>query len=55
MPAKVEREIQRRGGAVRWRSHCRGGHLWRYAITRKAGPRGGQVVAYDTGKECKEG
>lgn len=52
MPGAKEAEIKARGGAVRWRSKCRDGHLWRFAITRKAGPRGGKVVAYDTGKRC---
>lgn len=52
VPKVAEQAIGDRGGAVRWRSRCRDGHLWRFAITRKAGPKGGKVVAYDTGKRC---
>lgn len=53
MPKVAEREIVSRGGAVRWRSRCRDGHLWRFAVVRRPGPQGGKVVAYDTGKGCK--
>ncbi len=52
MPKAAEAEIRSRGGATRWRSKCRGGRLWRFAVVREAGPRGGKVVAYDTGKRC---
>ncbi len=53
MPKEAEAEIKARGGAVRWRSKCRDGKLWRFAVVRKPGPKGGKVIAYDTGKGCK--
>lgn len=52
MPGTKEAEIERRGGALRWRSRCRDGVLWRFAVVRRPGPRGGKVVAYSTGKRC---
>ena len=47
MPASFEREIKKRGGAIRSRTkRLKNGNLLREAIVRKKGPRGGRVVAY---------
>ena len=43
MPKEFEREVAARGGAIRLRTVKRkGGRLFRVAIVRKKGPRGGQ-------------
>jgi hypothetical protein len=52
VPKQAEAEIKARGGAVRWRSKCIDGQLWRFAVTKRRGPRGGKVVGYKTGKGC---
>jgi hypothetical protein len=40
-----EKEIKKRGGAVRWRTkRVRGGYI-HVAVTKKKGPRGGRTVA----------
>ncbi len=45
MPASAEKEIARRGGAVRWRRvTLPGGRTALVAVVRKRGPRGGRVV-----------
>ncbi len=55
MPKTAEAEIARRGGAIRWRSKCVKGRLYRVAIVRDPGERGGHTVAYDTGRRCGKG
>jgi hypothetical protein len=46
MPEDVEREIERRGGALRWRTlKLPDGRYLRVAVTREPGPRGGRTVA----------
>lgn len=41
-----EAEINRRGGAVRWRTvKLKNGRTVKVAVVRKAGPRGGHTVA----------
>lgn len=45
MPARVDREIRRRGGAVRWRTvMLPNGQPAMVAIVRQPGPRGGRAV-----------
>ena len=40
-----EKEIKRRGGAIRWRTiELPGGRYEHIAIVRKKGPRGGRTV-----------
>jgi hypothetical protein len=46
MPEDVEREIARRGGAIRWRTlKLPDGRYLHVAVTRERGPRGGRTVA----------
>jgi hypothetical protein len=46
MPEDVEREIARRGGAIRWRTlRLPDGRYMHVAVTREHGPRGGRTVA----------
>lgn len=41
-----EREIQARGGAVKWRTiQLKNGKYVRVAVVKKAGPHGGHTVA----------
>jgi hypothetical protein len=41
-----EKEIAKRGGALRWRTKkLPNGTFIRFAVVRKAGPRGGKTVA----------
>lgn len=47
MPASFERKVRARGGAMRWRMKKIHGHLFRIAVTRKKGKRGGRTVAYE--------
>lgn len=45
MPAAVDREIRRRGGAVRWRTvTLPNGQRAHVAVVRQRGPRGGRTV-----------
>lgn len=46
MPKAVERKIKARGGVRRWRMKKVGGKLFRCAITKKAGKRGGKSICY---------
>ncbi len=46
MPKAFERKVKRQGGAVRWRTIKRDGHIIKIAVTRKKGPRGGKTVGY---------
>ena len=55
MPEQVEREIEERGGAMRWRTlKLPGGRYMHVAVTRDEGPRGGQTVATDEPQEPKD-
>ena len=48
MPKAFEKEVAARGGAIRWRTIKRkGGRMFRVAIVRKKGPRGGRTVSYE--------
>ena len=47
MPGDVEREIERRGGAIRYRTFTRGGKPFRVAVVRKPGPKGGHTVEWE--------
>jgi hypothetical protein len=40
-----ETEIRKRGGVVRWRTVKRNGHVYRIAVVRKRGKRGGHTLA----------
>jgi hypothetical protein len=47
MPTPIDAEIKRRGGVVRWRTHkSKSGKLFRVAVVRKPGPRGGRTISY---------
>jgi hypothetical protein len=46
MPKEAERKIEKQGGAVRYRSFKRDGILFRLAVTRHEGPKGGKTVAW---------
>jgi hypothetical protein len=39
-----EKEIKRRGGAIRWRTKRVNGYI-HVAVVRKPGPRGGRTIA----------
>src|SRR6266542_2426596 len=46
MPEETEREIEKRGGAKRWRTvKLPDGRYMHVAVTREKGPRGGTTVA----------
>jgi hypothetical protein len=40
-----EREIAKRGGAIKWRTVKKNGKTFRVAVVRKRGPKGGHTVA----------
>lgn len=45
-PGVPEKEIKKRGGAVRWRTKkLPNGQYIHFAVVRKPGPRGGKTVA----------
>lgn len=47
MPAWIDKEIRKRGGVIRWRMHrSKKGQLFRVAVLRKPGPRGGKTISY---------
>ena len=56
-----EREIESRGGAVKWRTvRLKNGKYVKVAVVRKAGPHGGHTVAgpvknkkQPSGKRCR--
>jgi hypothetical protein len=50
MPKSAERKIKRQGGVKKYRSFYKGGKLFRVAVTKKAGPRGGHSVAWEVPK-----
>jgi len=53
MPEEAEREIEKRGGAKRWRTvKLPDGRYMHVAVTREKGPSGGTTVASET-KESK--
>lgn len=48
MPAWFDKEVKKRGGVVRWRDRkTKSGKLFRIAVVRKAGPRGGKTLSYE--------
>ena len=47
MPKSAERKIRRQGGLKKYRMMKRGSHLFRVAVTKKAGPQGGHSVAWE--------
>jgi hypothetical protein len=48
MPTPIDKEIEARGGVVRWRERkTKSGRLFRIAVVRKKGPRGGHTVSYE--------
>lgn len=54
MPEEVEREIRRRGGALRYRTlKLPDGRYLHVAVTRRPGPRGGRTIATGEPKEPK--
>jgi hypothetical protein len=47
MPTPIDKQIKSRGGVVRWRMHrAKNGQLYRVAVVRKPGPRGGKTISY---------
>ena len=52
MPKAAEKKIKARGGAKRWRMKRVDGKLLRCAVTKKAGPEGGQTVCYPVKKKA---
>jgi hypothetical protein len=46
MPEKAEREIKKRGGAVRYRTLKQGDKTMTCAVTKRAGPQGGKTVCW---------
>jgi hypothetical protein len=47
MPTPIDKQIKARGGVIRWREHrAKNGDLWRVAVVRKKGPRGGKTISY---------
>jgi hypothetical protein len=47
MPTPIDKQIAARGGVLRWREHkAKNGDLWRVAVVRKPGPRGGRTISY---------
>jgi hypothetical protein len=51
MPASIERKIRARGGVIRYRSAKHGGKLFRVAVVRKKGPRGGRTIEWPVRKK----
>jgi len=48
MPTPIDKQIAERGGVVRWREkRSKSGKLFRVAVVRKKGPRGGRTVSYE--------
>jgi hypothetical protein len=48
MPSWFDKEIKKRGGVVRWREkRAKSGKLFRVAVVRKPGPRGGRTISYE--------
>lgn len=48
MPTPIDKEIRERGGVVRWREKkTKSGKLFRIAVVRKKGPRGGRTISYE--------
>jgi hypothetical protein len=47
MPTPIDKEIAKRGGVIRWRDRRVGKRLFRIAVVRKPGPRGGKTVSYE--------
>lgn len=54
MPANSERQIQRRGGAARYRTIKSGDKTMTCAVTRKPGPQGGRTVCWERPKKTQE-
>jgi hypothetical protein len=47
MATSIGKKIRRRGGAIRFRTAKHDGKLFRVAVTRKRGPRGGRTVEWE--------
>jgi hypothetical protein len=47
MPTPIDRQIAARGGVIRWRERKSGKRLFRIAVVRKPGPRGGRTLSYE--------
>ena len=48
MPTPIDKLIKKRGGVIRWREHkSKSGTLFRVAVVRKPGPRGGRTLSYE--------
>jgi len=47
MPASIEKRIKARGGAIRYREQYHGRKLFRVAVVRKPGPRGGRTIEWE--------
>jgi hypothetical protein len=48
MPTPIDKQITARGGVLRWREHrAKNGKLFRVAVVRKPGPRGGRTISYE--------
>jgi hypothetical protein len=47
MPTPIDKQIAARGGVLRWREHkSKSGALFRVAVVRKPGQRGGRTISY---------
>ncbi len=48
MPTPIDKQIAARGGVVRWRERkTKSGKLFRIAVVKKPGPRGGRTLSYE--------
>jgi hypothetical protein len=48
MLTPIDKQIRARGGVIRWREHkTKSGRLFRVAVVRKPGPRGGRTLSYE--------
>ena len=47
MPTPIDAQIKARGGVIRWRERKVGSRLFRIAVVRKPGPRGGRTISYE--------
>jgi hypothetical protein len=48
MPTPIDKQIKARGGVIRWRERkTKDGRLFRIAVVKKPGPRGGRTLSYE--------
>jgi hypothetical protein len=48
MPTPIDAQIKARGGVIRWRERkTADGRLFRIAVVKKPGPRGGKTISYE--------